>query len=398
VLACTREFDRVDLGSSGLSVPASAFDEAAAKMNAPLRDALVRALANIETLHKTQVPASHELIEVEPGVWCGERWTPIDTVCLYVPRGRGAFSSVLCMLGVPARLAGVRRVVVCTPPGPDGRPDAASLFVAGQLGIEELYCIGGAQAVAAVAFGTETVPRCDKIVGPGNVYVTAARQLLAPTIDPGPPAGPSESLIVCDETADPQNAAWNLMIEAEHGENSCAWLLTHDEPLAGKVAEAVAGLRQRLAPDRQAFVDEVLTNRGGILLTRSLDDSVAFANRFAAEHVAVMVAEPWSVAPRIRHAGEILLGDFPIISLGNYVMGINAILPTGGWARTGSGISVLDFMKRTSLGFVTQQGFDRLRPLIPPLSEDEGFSAHHEAVLHWRSPADRETLRRGMQP
>jgi histidinol dehydrogenase len=324
-------------------------------------------------------------VEVDSGVWCGERWTPIDSVCLYVPRGRGAFSSVACMLGVPARLAGVERIVICTPPGPGGEVDAATLYVARSLGIEEIYRIGGAQAVAAVAYGTETVPRCDKIVGPGNVWVSAARQLLARTLDPGPPAGPSESLIVSDGTADPENVAWNLMIEAEHGENSCALLVTSDRDEAERVAAAVARLVERLTEERRAYVEEVLARRGGILITDGIESSCRFADRFAAEHVALMIEEPWARLSSVRNAGEIMLGNHAVMSLANYAMGINAILPTGGWARTTSGVAVTDFMKRTSLGFVTEEGFERLGEVVSVMSRDEGFSAHHLAVEEWKT-------------
>jgi histidinol dehydrogenase len=381
----TRRFDGIDLERIGLRVSEGEIDRAVASLDTALRNALDYAMANIWRLHETQRPTSEQLVEVDSGVWCGERWTPIDSVCLYVPRGRGAFSSVACMLGVPARLAGVERLVICTPPGPEGEVDAATLYVARSLGIEEIYRIGGAQAVAAVAYGTETVPRCDKIVGPGNVWVSAARQLLARTLDPGPPAGPSESLIVSDGTADPENVAWNLMIEAEHGENSCALLVTSDRDEAERVAAAVARLVEQLTEERRAYVEEVLTRRGGILITDGIESSCRFADRFAAEHVALMIEEPWARLSSVRNAGEIMLGNHAVMSLANYAMGINAILPTGGWARTTSGVAVTDFMKRTSLGFVTEQGFERLGKVVSVMSRDEGFSAHHLAVEEWKT-------------
>ena len=386
LLDLTRRYDGVDLKASDLRVPPEAFDQAQKRIARPLYDAIQRAIGNVRTFHQTQVPQAMEMVEVDQGVWCGERWTPIDSVCLYVPRGRGTFPSVAYMLGVPAKLAGVSRIILCTPPGPEGDADDATLVAARLMGIDEIYHIGGAQAVAAVAYGTATIPRCAKIVGPGNVYVSGARRLLAGTIDPGPPAGPSESLILGDESVDPANAAWNLMIEAEHGENSCALFVTHVPESAQAVGAEVERLCDRLTEPRRRFVDEVLSQRGGIVITRSLDESIDFSNRFAAEHVALMVADPWSVLSRITCAGEILLGDFPIISLGNYAMGINAILPTGGWARTTSGVSVQAFMKRTSVGFVTADAFESLKEIVPLLSRDEGFSAHHEAVLDWRYP------------
>ncbi|MEE9293694.1 MAG: histidinol dehydrogenase [Phycisphaerae bacterium] len=384
VLAMTARFDGVELTADRLRVSADEFDRAEKDVPADMKDAVKRVVRNIRTFHAPQLRRGDRWLEVERGVWCGERLTPIDAVCLYVPRGRGSFSSVACMLGVPAVLAGVPRLIICTPPGPDGTVDAATLYAARLLGIGEVYRVGGAQAVAAVAYGTQTIPRCDKIVGPGNAYVSAARRLLADVIDPGPPAGPSESLLICDESADAENAAWNLMIEAEHGENSTAVLLTHVAELGRLVADAVGRCVGELTPDRRAFVQEVLARRGGVLVTKSLDESIEFANRFAAEHVALMVADPWTVLPLLTNAGEILFGDFPIISLANYAMGINAVLPTGGWARTASGVSVHDFLKRTAMGFVTADGLAGLRKTVPVMSMDEGFSAHHQALLRWR--------------
>lgn len=378
-------FDGVDLPSpDALRVSRLERRHAVDHLDPALRQALDTALRNIMRYHATQVPQAHRVVEVSPGVWCGERWAPIDSVCLYVPRGRGAFASVACMLGAPAKLAGVPRIVLCTPPGPDGTVDAATLAAADMLGIDEVYRIGGAAAVAAAAFGTPTVAACDKFVGPGNVHVCAARQILAGVVDTGPDAGPSEALILADATASPANVAWNLMVEAEHGDNSCALLLTHDRDLARRVAIAAGENRARVTARRRAFIDTVLSRRGGILLTPSLTASIEFANRFAAEHVALMVADPWSVLGRLRHAGEVLLGDYPIFSLANYAMGVNAILPTGGRARTASGVSVADFGKKTSIGWVSDDGFAHLRDIVPVLSRDEGFSAHHEAVLRWQ--------------
>jgi len=387
LLEFTRQFDGVDVSGLGLRVAAAEYDAAHGAIASEVREALAHAIGNIRRLHEQQRPQPLALVEVEPGVWCGDRFTPIDSVCLYVPRGRGAFASVMCMLGAPAQIAGVPRIIVCTPPGPEGRVDAATLVAADLLGIREIYRVGGAQAVAAVALGTASVPRCAKIVGPGNVYVAAARALLADTIDPGPPAGPSESAILCDAHADPHNAAWNLLIEAEHGENSCAILVTHDARLAQAVAQEIEALLPRLADDRRAFAAEVLGKNGGIVVTDSMTTSLQVVNEFAPEHLALMCRDAWEVLGEIGNAGEVLIGDFPIISLGNYALGVNAILPTGGQARTRSCVSVHDFLKRSSVGFVTARGFAALAPVVSALSRDEGFSAHHLAVENWRKPA-----------
>lgn len=380
----TSRFDGVELQPDTLRVSKQEIEQGAAHLDDRLRRSLETALTNIDRFHRTQTPPPMSLVEVDDGIFCGERTTPIEAVCLYVPRGRGAFSSVACMLGVPAVIAGVPKVVLCTPPGPNGDVDAATLFVAHCLGITEVFRVGGAQAIAAVAFGTETVPRCDKVVGPGNIYVSGARQLLAGVIDPGPMAGPSESLIIADDSADPENVAWNLLVEAEHGENSYAVLVTHARDLVQPVVEAVTRFAEQLSPQRRAYAETVLSERGGVVMTANLEESLEFANRFAAEHAALMVSDPWAILPKLKHAGEILFGGYPIMSLANYAMGINAILPTGGWARSSSGITVRDYCKTTSLGFVTAEGFATLRDVVPPLSRDEGFSAHHKAILGWR--------------
>ncbi|MCB9850135.1 MAG: histidinol dehydrogenase [Phycisphaerales bacterium] len=379
----TRRYDGADITSLGIRVSPEEFDAADAQIDASVREALAHAIRNIRTFHESQMPGDLAMVEVEHGVWCGDRFTPLDSVCLYVPRGRGAFASVMCMLGAPAVIAGVPRVAVCTPPGPDGSIDAATLVAARMLGIDEIYRIGGAQAVAAIAFGTQSVPACAKIVGPGNVYVSAARALLADVLDPGAPAGPSESAILCDATADPRNAAWNLLIEAEHGENSCAILVVHDRAYADRVVAEVATALPKLTEQRQTYANEVLARNGGIILTDALETSIAVVNAFAPEHLAIMCREPWDVLGAIRNAGEVLIGDYPIISLGNYAMGVNAILPTGGAARTRSCVSVDDFLKRSSVGYVTRRGYDALAPVVSTMSRDEGFSAHHLAVENW---------------
>lgn len=396
LLEFTRRFDGADLRECGLRVSAEEFAAADEAIAEDVRAALAHAIRNIRAFHEAQRRPPLTVVEVEPGVWCGDRFTPLDSVCLYVPRGRGAFSSVMCMLGVPALIAGVGRVIVCTPPGPDGSVDAATLVAARMLGIDEIYRVGGAQAVAAVAFGTQSVPACTKIVGPGNVYVTAARSIVADVLDPGPPAGPSESAILCDGTTDAGNAAWNLLIEAEHGENSCAILVTHDAAFADRVAGAVNQRMEQLSAERRAFATEVLGRNGGIIVTDAPATSLAVVNAFASEHLAIMAAEPWDLLAGVRNAGEVLLGDYPIISLGNYAMGVNAILPTGARARTRSCVSVDDFVKRSSIGWVTRAGFESLAPVVSTLSRDEGFSAHHLAVENWTAPEYRRAD--GRQP
>jgi len=289
------------------------------------------------------------------------------------------------MLGVPAMLARVPRVIVCTPPGPDGEVDSATLYAASKIGIDEIYRAGGAQAVAAVAYGTEIIPACAKIVGPANVYATAAKRLLADRIDPGPGAGPSESIILCDDSPNARNVALNLLVEAEHGENSCALLVTHDEPLVQAVGKIVEEEISELTPQRADFARTVLDSYGGAVLTRSLDESIAFTNEFAVEHLSVMTRNWRQTCDRITNAGEILIGDFPIIGLANYMLGVNAILPTNRYARTESPVSVRDFMKATSIVEISEPAYRWLVEPVVAFSKHEGFCAHHRAVQHWEA-------------
>jgi histidinol dehydrogenase len=325
------------------------------------------------------------LTPVAPGVLAGERWGPIPSVACYVPRGKGSFPSVCLMTLIPAVVAKVPRIVLITPPGPDGRVDDATLFAARAVGVAEVFKCGGAQAVAAVAYGTATVPKCDKIVGPGSPWVVAAKQLLSRQIDPGPPAGPSEAIVLADRTANAWKAALDLVNESEHGPDSSAFLVTDDAGVADLVDGYVPRIWERQSEGRRAFSRTVLTGpRGGVVLCRDMDEAVAFTNDYAAEHLQVHSADPFSYIERLVNAGEILLGEHAAICLGNFVLGPNAVLPTGGAARTASPLSVYDYLKRTSLVHVTREGYPPLAEAARTLAEYEGFDGHALAVSDWR--------------
>jgi histidinol dehydrogenase len=290
------------------------------------------------------------------------------------------------MTAIPALVAGVKRTIVVTPAGPDGRVDAGTLVAAQYAGITEVYKCGGAHAVAAVAYGTETVPKCLKIVGPGSPWVLAAKQLLAAVIDPGIPAGPSESIILADGGANGALAALDLLIEAEHGADSCAFLVTDSRKVAEAALAALPGYWAEMHPQRAEFSRKVLTgNSGGIVLTRNFDAAVDFVNAYAPEHLEVLAADPMAVLGRLRNAGEVLLGNYTPITLGNYVLGVNAVLPTGGSAKTRSPLSVFDYMKRISVGYVTEAGYPNLAKDAERLAVYEGFDAHGRAVSPIRS-------------
>lgn len=377
----TEKFDGVSMKSAEFKVKRSEFAAAEKKVSKPVRKAIEKAAANVRLCHERQMPQSLWLTPIEPGVYAGEKITPVASCGLYVPRGKGSFPSVMIMLGVPAVVAGVERLAVCTPPGPGGEADAATLVAAAACGIYDVYRVGGVQAIAALAYGTAKIPKVDKIIGPGSGYVTAAKRVLYGVVDVGPPAGPSESIILADETTDPTIAALDLLIEQEHGPDSAALLVTHSEKLIRQVAARLPDLIAKLPEPRRTFVKKGFHQEyGGAVLTKSLAQSCEFVNLFAPEHLEILAAEPFEVLEKIKNAGEILLGPCTPITLGNYDLGINAILPTGGFARTFSGVSVYDFLKRSSIGYATPQGFASLAPAAETLARYEGFPAHAMAV------------------
>jgi histidinol dehydrogenase len=320
------------------------------------------------------------MIEIEPGVFAGEKVTPIDSVGLYVPRGKGAFPSALYMLAVPAKIAGVPRLAVVTPPTPQGTADAATLYTARLCGVTDVYLCGGAQAIAALAYGTHTIPRVRKVLGPGSPFVAAAKRILSDILDPGMPAGPSESIILADDTAHLENTLWDILNEAEHGPDSAALLVTHDEALARYVQDNLPRAIQSLPEPHRSICAAVMQDYGGIICTRNLEESLDFANLYAPEHLHLKVKDAQNVAAKITHAGEILLGEYTPSSLGNYGICVNHVLPTGGWAHSYSATGVWDFLKRTSISRCDAKGFATLKQSVLTLTEYEGFPAHSAAL------------------
>jgi len=380
VLEYVRKFDYAGAEINNLKVTEAEFAAAHQAIEPEIKAAIAQAFANIKEVHQRQMPEEIQLAEIQPGVFAGEKVTPIASAGLYVPRGKGAFPSVMLMLAVPTMVAKVPRVIVCTPPDKDGNVEPASLVAAEMAGVKDVYKLGGIQAIASMALGTETIPKVDKITGPCNVYGSAAKRLLYGTVDVGLPAGPSESIILTDETTDPQLAALDLLIEAEHGPESAALLLTHSESFALKAIEFLSDYLKRLPDWRREFCEKGLSSYGGILLTESLEASIDFLNDYAPEHLEILIKEPFSILGKIKNAGEILLGAYTPIPTANYCLGVNAILPTGGFARSYSAVSVFDFLKRSGIGYLTPEGFDRLKKTTHTLATYEGFPAHAMAI------------------
>jgi len=380
VVKYARQWDSEKFEASMLRATPEDFERARVNVDDKIIEAIKVAHENIRKFHAEQLPEKMWFTEVQDGIMAGEKVTPITSVALYVPRGKGAFPSVMLMLATPAIVAGVPRVVVVTPPTPEGKADDASLVAAEIAGIDEVYVVGGIQAIASLAYGTETIPAVDKVIGPGNQYVSAAKRLLYGTFDVGLPAGPSESIILTDENVDPRLAALDLLVEAEHGPDSAAILVTHSREVAEKALEILPEYIEELPTWRQEFVKSVLSNYGGIMLTKSLQESIDFVNDYAPEHLEVLVKDPFIALNKINNAGEILLGDWTPIPTGNYAVGINAILPTGGFAKTYSAVSVWDFLKRSSIAYLSREGYENLQDHVARLADYEGFPAHANAI------------------
>jgi histidinol dehydrogenase len=376
LIELTRKFDRVDLDRIGLKVTAEEIDRAHAACDRQALDALALARDRIEVFHRRQLPRDERFTDAL-GVELGSRWTAIEAVGLYVPGGTAAYPSSVLMNAVPAKVAGVPRLVMVVP-APDGKLVPLVLAAAKLAGVDEIYRVGGAQAVAALAYGTTTIAPVAKIVGPGNAYVAAAKRLVFGKVGIDMIAGPSEVLILADRTGHPDWIAGDLLAQAEHDASAQAILITDDAALADNVEQAVA--TQLKALPRAAVAAASWRDFGAIILVDALDEAVPLVDAIAPEHLEIESADPERLAGRIRNAGAIFLGAHTPEAIGDYVGGSNHVLPTARSARFSSGLGVLDFMKRTS---ILKCGPDQLRALGPAaiaLGEAEGLTAHARSV------------------
>ena len=376
----TNKFDKIDLSNKDLRVSKEEFEDAEKNLPEKVKSALKYAVKNIKKFHETQKPSSMSFDEIRPGLFAGERAIPIESAGLYVPRGRGSFPSMLYMLAVPAAVAGVKRICVITPSGDNGEVDPGCLYAAKLCGVDEVYRVGGAHGIAALAYGTESIKAVHKITGPGSMYVTAAKRILYGTVDVGLPAGPSESVILADGDADPWKLALDLLVEAEHGSDSSAVLVTTSIDTAEKTADYIEELISDLSEPRKTFVSDVFTGYGAIFLVDSIEKGAELVNSFAPEHLQLKTNEPFSTLSLIKNAGEILLGEDIPFSAANYVTGVNAVLPTGGNARTYSAVSVRDFIKYSSVVYVDKNGYEDFKDHVITIADYEGFVTHGNAL------------------
>ncbi len=376
LIELTKNFDRVDLSRVGLRVPADEIAAAAGACERKALDALSFACDRIEAYHRRQKPADDRFVDAL-GVELGQRWTAIEAVGLYVPGGTAAYPSSVLMNAVPAKIAGVPRLVMAVP-APDGKLSPLVLAAAKLAGVDEVYRVGGAQAIAALAYGTQTIKPVAKIVGPGNAYVAAAKRLVFGTVGIDMIAGPSEVLILADKTANPAWIAADLLAQAEHDAAAQSILITDDEGLAAAVAQAVE--KQLATLPRGAVAGASWRDHGAIIRVPSLDESIVLVDAIAPEHLEIATDDPERIAAKIRNAGAIFLGPHTPEAIGDYVAGSNHVLPTGRSARFSSGLGVLDFMKRTS---ILKCGPDQLGALAEAamvLGEAEGLDAHARSI------------------
>jgi len=373
----TARFDGVTLTPGTLRADRVQIDELASRVDQNLIAAMREAIANIRRYHEHQRARDWE-IECLNGVRLGQRISPLENVGLYVPGGTAAYPSTVMMNAIPAQVAGVERIVVVTPPTQfTQNPVIAAVLV--ELELFEVYTIGGAQAIAALAFGTESVPRVDKIVGPGNQYVAAAKKLVYGTVAIDSLAGPSEIVVLADETARPDFVAADLLSQAEHSEDAAAILVTDSDKLAVAVRDEI--IRQTETLSRRAIIARSLADYGALVVVDSLDAACRLVDRLAPEHVEVMTSDSEGTAAKLRNAGAIFIGAYSPEPVGDYFAGTNHVLPTGGTARFSSALGVYDFQKRTSIIRYTQAELARTAAAIDLLARAEGFDAHARAAM-----------------
>ena len=378
VLEYTRKFDRMEVGSTAeLELPQNELRAAFDGLPAEQRSALEQAAQRVTDYHKKQVQASWSYTEAD-GTLLGQQVTPLDRVGLYVPGGKAAYPSSVLMNALPAKVAGVAELIMVVPT-PDGVKNQLVLAAAYLSGVDRVFTIGGAQAVAAMAYGTATIPKVDKIVGPGNAYVASAKRRVFGTCGIDMIAGPSEILVICDGQTDPDWIAMDLFSQAEHDELAQAILLSPDAKFIAAVVASANKLLEQMP--RRDIIQTALENRGALIQVADLDEACAISNRVAPEHLELSVADPQSLLPKLKHAGAIFMGRYTSESLGDYCAGPNHVLPTSGTARFSSPLGVYDFQKRSSLIQVSAQGAQSLGAISATLAFGEGLQAHAQSAL-----------------
>ncbi len=373
----TLEFDKTEINQENIRVSEAEIEEAYQKIDGELLRVIRAAIKNIEAYHILQKRNSW-FDSKENGVILGQKITPLATAGVYVPGGKAAYPSSVLMNVIPAKVAGVKHIVMTTPPGKDGKVNPGTLVAAKEAGVSEIYKAGGAQAVAALAFGTKSVPKVDKIVGPGNIFVALAKKMVYGNVSIDSIAGPSEILVLADETANPRYIAADLLSQAEHDELASAILITTDPSLASAVQREIEVFLEKLS--RREILEKSLENYGYILIADTMQDAVDAANDIASEHLEIVTKDPFAVMTKIQNAGAIFLGEYSSEPLGDYFAGPNHILPTNGTAKFFSPLSVDDFIKKSSIISYSREALEAVHKDVELFAKAEGLTAHANSI------------------
>ena len=372
----TKQFDGADINAGNILVTEEEIAEAYEQVDTTLLAVIRKSLVNIKKYHEKQVQNSW--FTTEDGIILGQKVTALATVGVYVPGGKAVYPSSVLMNILPAKVAGVDRIVMCTPPGKDGKVYPSTLVAAKEAGVDEIYKVGGAQAIAAMAFGTESVPKVDKIVGPGNIYVALAKKAVFGYVSIDSIAGPSEILVLADETANPRYVAADLLSQAEHDEMASAILITTSQKLAEEVSAEIDQFVAELS--RKEIIQKSLDNYGYILVADNMEEAIDTVNAIASEHMEIVTADPFHVMTKIRNAGAIFIGEYSSEPLGDYFAGPNHVLPTNGTAKFFSALSVDDFIKKSSIISYSREALEKVHKDIEQFAECEKLTAHANSI------------------
>ena len=373
----TKDFDKADINASNIVVTKEEIEEAYTLVDPALVDVIRKALKNIKEYHEKQ--KQYSWFDSKPdGTILGQKVTALSRVGVYVPGGKAAYPSSVLMNVLPAKVAGVEQIIMCTPPDHEGKVYPTTLVAANEAGVDVIYKVGGAQAIAAMAYGTESVPKVDKICGPGNIYVALAKKAVFGYVSIDSVAGPSEILVIADETANPRYVAADLLSQAEHDEMASAILITTSKELAKKVSDEVDGFLKELS--RSAIISKSLDNYGYILLVDNIDEAVDVANEIASEHLEIVTKDPFNVMTKIKNAGAIFLGEYSSEPLGDYFAGPNHVLPTNGTAKFFSALSVDDFIKKSSIISYSRNALEAIHEDIETFATAEHLTAHANSI------------------
>ena len=372
----TKQFDGADINAGNILVTEEEIAEAYEQVDTTLLAVIRKSVVNIKKYHEKQVQNSW--FTTEDGIILGQKVTALATVGVYVPGGKAVYPSSVLMNVLPAKVAGVDRIVMCTPPGKDGKVYPSTLVAAKEAGVDEIYKVGGAQAIAAMAFGTESVPKVDKIVGPGNIYVALAKKAVFGYVSIDSIAGPSEILVLADETANPRYVAADLLSQAEHDEMASAILITTSQKLAEEVSAEIDQFVAELS--RKEIIQKSLDNYGYILVADNMEEAIDTVNAIASEHMEIVTADPFHVMTKIRNAGAIFIGEYSSEPLGDYFAGPNHVLPTNGTAKFFSALSVDDFIKKSSIISYSREALEKVHKDIEQFAECEKLTAHANSI------------------